>query len=60
MHILGPENEAYPRADTFLALSLIVGFYAWEGAVSARRVDIPVKRPCKVSKTCRYLRFRDI
>ena len=50
MHIWDPENEAYLRADTFLALSLIVDISVPRDPFTRRRVDIPVKRPCKLYK----------
>ena len=50
VHIWDPENEVYLQADTFRALSLIVGFMVSGGSYGRRRVDIPVKRPCKYLK----------
>ena len=49
VHIWDPENEAVLGADTFLALSLIVPLLVSRGSITVRRVDIPVKRPCKLS-----------
>ena len=56
MHILGPENEAVLQADMFLALSLIVRFYTWEGAITARRLDIQYPRPCQITDLCQNVR----
>ena len=59
-HILGLRTEANLRADTLLALSLIVGFYVSRGSIMPRRVVISVIRPCKVSEHVRYLSFMNI
>ena len=50
LHISDVRNSGILRADMFLALSLIVGFWVSDGSNSGRRVDIPVIRPCKVYK----------
>ena len=49
VHIQGPENEADLRADMFLALFLIVAFYASGPSHLRRRVDIPRIRPCQIT-----------
>ena len=47
-HIWDPEIKAFLRADMFLALSLIVDKSVSRGSIMARRVVIPVKRPCEL------------
>ena len=59
-HILGPGTEANLRADTFLALSLIVPYSVLRDPYTARRIDIPVKRPCKLLEIRQFLRIKDI
>ena len=49
VHILGLRMRHVLRADTFLALFLIVGFYVSRGSLLPRRVVISVIRPCKLS-----------
>ena len=46
VHFWDPEYELFLRADTKLALSLIVGFYVSRGSITGRRVDIQYPRPC--------------
>ena len=56
LQILGPENEGILRADTFLALFLIVGIYVPGPSLMARRVDIQYPRPCQMND---YSQFMD-
>ena len=57
LQILGPENEVYLEADTFLALFLIVGFHVSEASQTRRRVDIPRIRPCRKVDYSQFIRI---
>ena len=56
-HIWDPENELFQRADTFLALSLIVMNSVPRDPFTARRVDIQYPRPCQITYLTQNIRI---
>ena len=60
VQILGPGTEVILEADTNLALSLIVRFYASDGSITARRVDIQYPRPCRKVEITQNVRILNI
>ena len=57
VHISGPGNQWYLRADTFRALSLIVEFNVPRDPKTARRVDIQYLRPCQITYLSQFIEY---
>ena len=56
-HFLGLRIRHVLRADTFLALFLVVGFNVPRDPQTRRRVDIPRITPCQITINSQFIEY---